>query len=103
MKKYTVIFMVCLIFMIVGIVFLSSPSFSTMIGNWVFNDPNRGNYTQTQVDLFSIFMIIFILGTPVVLIFAAIVTRVMHKKELKRLEKEGKAEEYREKADKYGF
>lgn len=103
MKKYTVIIGICFVLMIAGIILLYSPSISTMIGNWVFNDPNRGNYTQTQTNVFSTFMIILILGTPIILLAVSLIVRILRKRELNRLERDGKTEEYREKADKYGF
>lgn len=104
MKKIRIIFITCFVFMIVGMLLLSSTKFSTAIGNWVWQDVDKNiQYTQTQSNLFVIFMMILLLGSPVIAIIFAIVRRILHKRELKRLEREGKIEEYREKAEKYNM
>ena len=103
MKKISIIMGSCLTFMIVGILLLSSKRVTTAIGNWVWSDAGEVTYTPLQTDLFIKFMLVLFLGTPFLALTFAAVRRIIRKRELKRLEREGKFEEYREKAQEYNI
>lgn len=101
MKKSNIIFLSCFLFMILGLVVLCNVNICTAIGKWVIEDVNRGNYTGSQVNMFTNFMIVLILGTPIAALIFAIVRKIKRTLELRRLDREGKTEEYIEKAEKY--
>lgn len=95
-KKFTVIAAICLIVMIIGNLLLYNLAFCNMLSQWVLDGAGNGKYTVAESELYSNLMIIFILGMPFFAGIICIISAVKRNKLKKRLEREGRYDEYRE-------
>lgn len=95
-KKFMIIGSICLIIMVVGVAILYNHDISNAIGAWVFEGAAEGNYSAEQADFYSNLMIILVLGMPVFAIIFAIIRAIFRHRLKKKLEREGRFDEYRE-------